>query len=499
MDGALVFFSIAACACALFLRLLPHRMATGTLAVDHWYWKAYLETLHRDRQFPPILPQYLFDEHQWYPPLFPRLMAALPEALFTRYNFEVSIGIDLMRMVLLLGGTAWLTGGEPYAVLMAGLVYATTPILISYNTQLNPRGLGALFLDGLALLFVWLVLFDGPIWAWGVVLGLAGLILLTHKMTTQLFWFLCLVGGIAFHEWRFFALIPGSIAAAMLLSNGFYWKILRAHWDVVTFWNRNWRWLQAHPILESPIYGEPGYETSTKFHRKGLAGMIRHLSYLSGFSPAAWILTVLWVIGLASFNYTPVSVWIVGWMQVTLLFSLLTVFIHPLKCLGSGYYYLYNAAFPTALITGMLLTGKELPEFAWVGVAAALGGNLLSLLFYYGTLRTRSPKSDEQFEHVIEYLKTMPKGIIMCLPPQWYDEIAYKTGQPVLWGAHGYGFKLLEPVFPRLLLPIQDAVRRYRIRYLVSSEGYLPDRFLAELQSDSVVKFGNYRVFLTKS
>ena len=93
----------------------------------------------------------------------------------------------------------------------------------------------------------------------------------------------------------------------------------------------------------------------------------------------------------------------------------------------------------------------------------------------------------------------MPKGMIMCLPPQRYDEVAYKTGQPVLWGAHGYGFKLLEPVFPRLLLPIQDAVRRYRIRYLVSSEGYLPDRFLAELQSDSVVKFGNYRVFLTKS
>src|SRR5712692_7694964 len=65
MDGVLVFFSIAACAFALFLRLLPNRMATGTLAVDHWYWKVYRETLRCDHQFPPILPQYLFDEHQW--------------------------------------------------------------------------------------------------------------------------------------------------------------------------------------------------------------------------------------------------------------------------------------------------------------------------------------------------------------------------------------------------------------------------------------------------
>lgn len=122
---------------ALGLRLLPHLLISGGIGVDHWFWKTYIETYRQERQFPPVLPRYVFDEQQWYPPLFPLLMSHLPPVLFERYGHYVSIIIDLMRMALLLGATYWLTKGAVSAVFVAGLVYATSAILISYNMQLN--------------------------------------------------------------------------------------------------------------------------------------------------------------------------------------------------------------------------------------------------------------------------------------------------------------------------------------------------------------------------
>jgi len=481
---------------AFFLRFLPHHIARDTAAVDHWYWKSYIETYRQHRRFPPVLPKYLLDEQQWYPPAFPLLMAALPEVLFARYSFWISIGIDLLRMGLLLGATAWLTGGDLRAVMMAGLMYATTPILISYNTQLNPRGLGALFLDGFILLLVWILLFDGPLWAWIPLLVLAGSILLTHKMTTQLFWFLCLVGGFALQDWRLLALIPASIAAAFCMSGGFYWKVLQAHWDIVSFWHRNWRWLQAHLIKESPIYREPGYETPTKFHRRGLEGVVRHLRYLFGFSPAVWVLIALWGGGVFNnIERNPLTDWTEGWVVATFLFALLTVFVPFLKCLGSGYYYLYNAAFPAALMAGLLSIGQGWSTLGCVGVAAAVGSNLLGLAVYYRQLSRRAPSIDQKFDEVIDYLRRLPKGVVMCLPSQWSEVVAYQTEHSVLWGAHGYGFRKIEPLFPRLMLPIREIIARYHVRYLIAQQDYLPESFLESLPSRTIRTFDQFTVF----
>jgi hypothetical protein len=55
------------------LRFFPKVLAGDNLGVDHWYWKAYIETYKRNKQFPPVLTQYILDEFQWYPLYFPCL------------------------------------------------------------------------------------------------------------------------------------------------------------------------------------------------------------------------------------------------------------------------------------------------------------------------------------------------------------------------------------------------------------------------------------------
>src|SRR5437773_12036574 len=98
---------------AYVLRVGSHWLAPRGLGVDHWFWKSYVETYRRERRFPPDLPQYILDEAQWYPPLYPMLMARLPARLFDAWSHHVALLIDLARLALLLAVTAWYCDGAP--------------------------------------------------------------------------------------------------------------------------------------------------------------------------------------------------------------------------------------------------------------------------------------------------------------------------------------------------------------------------------------------------
>ena len=177
-------------ALAAGLRLIPVFLAPQGAGVDHWFWKSYVEALRRDRAFPPVLPQYLLDEKQWYPPLFGLTLARLPDSIIDRWSPQVAIAIDLARMVLLLFVAAWQSNGDGVVMCIAALVYATTPIQISYNIQLNPRGFAAIMLDSVLLILLWAMSQQGQWYSWIFIIALGGLVLLTHKMTTQLMVFI---------------------------------------------------------------------------------------------------------------------------------------------------------------------------------------------------------------------------------------------------------------------------------------------------------------------
>jgi hypothetical protein len=482
---------------ATALRAMPILLSPRGLGIDHWYWKTYVDTYRRERRFPPSLPLYLLDEHQWYPPLFPLLLAKLPDMVFRRVESFIAVAIDLARMVMLLVFAYVNTGGDLTVVTMAGLLYATTPIQVSYNVQLNPRGLGALMLD--ALLILLLVQLDrgGPFWLWGVIAGLSGLIPLTHKMTTQLFWFLVAGTALVYRQAALLLVIPCSVALALLISRGFYWKVLRAHWDIVSFWNRNWRWIGADPVRESPVYGDPNYERPSKLHRKGVRGAVQQAVILFASNPAAWIGCLLVYERLSM--QSPVlffPTYLLVWLLLQCLFACATTFVTPLKCLGAGYLYLFNTSLITSLLLGTAFKQTLIPSMSRPFILLALACNIFALAAYFVHFY-RNPRArvHEGLEQIIEALRAFPRGVVMCLPASWYEVVAYKTGHPVLWGGHGYGFEKLEPTWPRLLIPLREVLRRYDVRYLVTMSGVLPPQLAAELPAATCISCGDYRLY----
>ncbi len=485
---------------AIFIRLVPHYLTPHGSGVDNWFWKAYIEKYRRDGNFPPMLQQFILDKDQWYPPIFPLLMARLPRIIFDHYNYLIAIVIDMLRMLFVMGSVFCITEGRVAPTLVAGTVYAVTPILISYNSQMNPRGLGALFLDIVIVLVLLLVWHAAPLWLWILAAIFSGLILLTHKMTTQLFWFLCLAFWALSGNWRILLLIPVSIIMALMLSKGFYIKVLRAHWDIVTFWNRNWRWLSAHPILESPIYGVPGYETPTKYYRSGLIGLCRRALYLIGFNPWAWSLLVAFFWMHMSGGYLrPEALWIIRWIEAILLFAVATTFISAMRCLGHGYLYTYNSSFPAALASGIIWGSAKHDVFVSIILLFTLFICVVVIAFYIQTLlKSKTLKVDSFMNNALERLRLLPEGVVICFPQHWHDVAAYKSGKHVLFGGHGYGYKLLEFIFPRLKVPISGVIRKHNVKYLFTYEGYLPKNFISDLPCADIEEFGQYRLYRFK-
>jgi hypothetical protein len=482
---------------AAAIRSLPHLLAPAGAGVDHWFWKSYVETYRRNRVFPPVLPQYTLDDKQWYPPLFPLLLARLPPGLFESYSPVIAIGIDMARMLLLLGAAHWLSDGNLVVIAMAGLIYATIPIQTSYNVQLNPRGLGALMLELVLMLLLWVYALDGAWWVWIPIVVLSALILLTHKMTTQLLWFMVLGTAVIYHRPLLVALIPASILAALVLSRGFYWKVLRAHWDIVSFWNRNWRWIGADQLRESPIYGDGSYERPQKLHRSGLKGLAWQCYVLFGFNPSVWIACLLVYDRLVLESPRLIyPTYLLVWLLLPCIFALLTTFTPVLKCLGAGYLYVYNTSLLAALLLALSFQYTRAPEFSTPIVALALALNTAGLATYYVRFyRDRRARVDSGLNAMIDALRPQPRGIVMCVPGSWYEVVSYKTGHPVLWGGHGYGFKRLEPTWPRLLMPIGELLRRYDVRYLLTMDGVLPPTVMAELPPAAVIAHEEYRLY----
>ncbi len=479
------------------LRLVPQWLAPGGAGVDHWYWKTYVETYRRERTFPPILPQYVLDEHQWYPPLFPLLMATLPRQVFDSSSHAIAIVIDLCRLILLLGVAYWQSDGNLGVIVLAGLIYATVPIQTSYNIQLNPRGLGALMLEVILMLLLWIYSLHGSWWLWVPVVVLSGLILLTHKMTTQVFWFVVLGTAIIYRRWLLLFLIPGSMAAAFVLSFGFYRRVLRAHWDIVSFWNRNWRWIGADQLRESHIYGDGSYERPEKLHRSGLKGFVWQLYVLFGFNPAVWIACLLVYERLAL--PSPMLIYptyLLVWLLLPCMFALLTTFVSPLKCLGAGYLYVYNTSFLAALLLSLTFQYTRIPQFSTPFVLLALLLNVAGLVTYYVRFyHDQRSRVDTGLSAIIDVLRPQSIGVVMCIPANWYEVVSYRTSHPVLWGGHGYGFKRLEPTWPRLRVPIAELLNRYKVRYLLTMDGMLPSAFVADLPPARLVTHQNYRLY----
>ena len=475
MDKTGLTIIIIVCLAVLgrLIRFRPLRI-NPTIGVDYWYWLLCAEDVKKRRTLPPKLPYFMLEmEEQWYPPLFAGILALLPMRWLRDHGGKISQLVDLLHGFTIFFGVLWFSQSLAIAILSV-LSYMVAWFPLSYNTQLQPRGLANLLLT-IIMVGLWFYIKTHFISIWMGVLALSVLLLFLHKMTVQM-WVIYLLGfGVWTWDWRVLVLIPGSVFLAVIVSKGFYIKMMKAHWDIVSFWHENIKHLGSHQYYESPLYRKDGF-ISTAFHRGGLRHQIRKLFSLYKYNAFILLLPVLAYHAI----HTPQGeledyLWV--WLGSACLWTLLTTFVPHFVALGGGHYYVYQTFFPLFVLTGLSIQSMSVSLQGWLFVAWGIGF-VYSVVKWERYCRSVSGQGTStvgnDLKEVLDFLKTLTKDGVYCIPFTLPDATAYWTRKKVFWGGHSYGFHdLLKPYFPIMRENLNETLKQKSLNYLIFWRGYL--------------------------
>jgi hypothetical protein len=445
------------------------------LGVDQWYWLLCAEDVKRRRKLPPKLPYFMLEiEEQWYPPLFAGLLALLPIRFLEKNGGKISQLIDLLHGLLIFLAVLW-TSGSILVAFLSSFSYIIAFFPMSYNFQLQPRGLANLLLT-LAMGGLWFYIDTGSFGFWLGVLILSVILLFLHKMTVQM-WIVYLLGfGVWAWDWKILLLIPASVLLALVVSKGFYIKMLKAHWDIVSFWNENIHFLGGHQYYESPIYNK-GDSKSTYWQRKSFRRLFSRLMFIPYYNIFALLLSpplIYYAIfhpqeKLANFLWT--------WLVLTYIWAFSTTLLPYFRALGAGALYIYQSFFPMFLLISLLIPTMPAHFQWWLFTFWGLG-ILIAMVQWEKHCRSISTNKKaaigKDLIEVLNYLKQLPKDGVFSIPFQLLDGTAYWTHKKVFWGGHSYGLHtLLKPYFPIMREDVKKTLKNEPINYLLFWRGYL--------------------------
>ena len=466
--GALAFFARTA--------VLLGREPGG---VDAWYYLAYARAFRRKPGFRVRMTQYLLqDEEQSYAPVFPSLLALLPERILARSFWAISPAIDCLTLLLLFLLALKITA-VPVVAVVAALAYALSPTLISETRALSPRSFGVLLHAASMVLLLRAVM--GPQWTWVAAALLSGAILFLSSATAMASYvFVASSLTLFYADARYLGLALASMGVAWVVSLGHLGRVFDNYNQAVRFWIRHRRLFGSHPILDSPVYGGPRPRSTTHPKEPGFLGqgLGAQMLRLLGENPFLLVLPLtpdpggtwaqrrfVWAVSLSGFAVISTVVW-------------------PLRAFGPGRGYMKSAIFPTAYILAASIgSPRGLASPTGLATLAAIGASAVSIVFFLGYMRG---KKDELTAHVPPGLKmlstrlaALPEGGVVCLPGGYSDYVTYHTSRNVLWGSHNGSLNKFELVSPVWGERVEDAARRYGVRYLILERAYVDPAVLA--------------------
>jgi len=224
----------------LLIRILP-QIIFKIDTVDTYYHLTAAKQIWNERKIPINLNSFLIKGTYSYPPLLHLIISPFvgKQKIFpARF---IGIIFDFSSIILLYYVIGQTLGYE--VALIASLVYAMTPINIIESFSVTPRPLGWFFLN-VFLLTTFFSISNFSILLLMISVSSVIGILLSHKMATQSLFFISLSMGVIFliidYQVSFFILssLTLGIASTMIVSKGFYKKILYGHIVILRYFFR---------------------------------------------------------------------------------------------------------------------------------------------------------------------------------------------------------------------------------------------------------------------
>jgi hypothetical protein len=480
MGSTSLLLAAAAIGALAFLARTAVLLGREPGGVDAWYYLCYARAFRKHPSLRVRLPQYLLqDEEQSYAPIFPSLLALVPEKILARSFWAISPGIDCLTLTLLFLLALKLTA-EPTVALIAALAYAVSPTLISETRALSPRSFGVL-LHAASLVLLLRASIGVSHWTWTAAALLSGAFLyLSSATATASYLFVAGILTLVLGEPRHLLLAILAMGLAFALSLGHLGRVFSNYAHAVRFWIRHRKLFGSHPILDSPIYGGPRKRSSSRPHELGFLGqgLWPQMLRLLGENP------FLLVLPIVSVSPEPWPRALFLWAAALSAFAVISTLVWPLRAFGPGRGYMKSAIFPTAYVLAAAIgTPSGLLRPTGLATLAALLASVVSVVFFLIYMRG---KKNELNAHVPPGLRaqatrlaSLPGGGVVCLPGGYSDYITYRTERPVLWGSHNGSLDRFELVSPVWRERVEDAARRHGVRYLIVERSYIDPAALA--------------------
>jgi len=463
---------------------------------DAYYYLLCAEEFRKNKRIPIVLPPYylLESQEQWYPPGFTILVSLLPEEFLKKHYWAVAPAVDCLILALLYILTYLITGNIIVAVL-ASFLYSLTPIVISECSSLNSRPLGSLLLAAtMVSLFKFTDSYSPYFLISCLVTGF--FLLMTHKMSYQSLFFVLPMMSLIFWNPGYILIVLGIIVTTLLFSKGFFVKILKGQYDIMSFWNRNWKYIGAHQIYDSPIYGRESQGNPERLYQSGFKGLLKLIKRLGG---NVFIIMLIFPL----IFYPKLSLFdkqMLWWVILTYALAALTLFIPRFRFYGEGFKYLRLAAFPVCYLSILPIHyGWNVDYYFYplLGIATLLSLRSIVRSYRAFVLARGVPSlEDDSLSKVINFLRENSEvKAIACISCGLCDIIAYSCRKRVLWGTHTYGFKNVEPLFPVWRQPIASAVRKYEISHLLVNTDYVSPEVLKLSPDNMVFHTKQYQVY----
>lgn len=484
MSGGVVYaIGVGIALCGFALHSWP-RWFNRYFGVDNWRTLAAADYLRRGLPMDQYhLDRFLIPGASDYPPLFRYLIAAFPKSFIERMEWAVAPAMDALHSLWIFH-VGWILTRDLTFAIAAQIVHTTSPLVMMENSSMSTRPLASLLFS---LAFFPLVCLPPAHQSPGLVgIGLVflTLVFLTHRLTIQALWVLVLVFSVWDRSVFWITIYLAGTLLALLVSRGFYWRVLRGQFAMFGYWRRNLPYRYAHQVRGLPSAATPSREPDalTRLNQ----WVIRHGACVAVLAahPATLLLplAVWWLTrdpetlgGLDGFLAQRLVVWGIALGVAGLLIRQVPV----LRLIGDGERYLDAAVLPTALVVAALWTEAWQRPVPWL--AGLIGTTLLIALGTAVYLQIHVVVKDVKCSirpalwTILHYLKTsVPKGTkVAAIPIHLIPTVEYFTPCRVLSTDNSPAhITHLGQLYPYIRKPVPTLMAEYGIDYLVLNEAY---------------------------
>lgn len=459
------------------------RFFNNYFGIDVWTRLLEIDAVRKaQHKIPEVITKgFLIPGKFDYPPVFPWLFSYFPKRWLEKNQGLVSPFFDALTNLLVFA-IAVHTMGDIRIGLAAQAVYTFIPMIVLENSSLTPRSFGY-FTFTLAFYAMLLVYQSGGLLHRPLYLVMAivfsATVFLTHRFAAQSLFLIAIAATIFYQQATFFTILFFGFVAAIVVTSGYYLRVLKGHIYNMYFWiiNRDYRYWHQ-------VKGKVSAKKNTDF-----VGKIYF--YLNRFAPLALFGVNFWIVSgffYIAFLVTPlrpyvftINTWLplfLFWIIFFYLLATLVLSTRYLLFIGEGQRYLEMSAVPTAIVSGYLFVRFLDSPYRILTLVIFLLlnlGNLAMILLVQrtGVIKDRNRSLTPEMRQIFAYINKMkatPR--ILCIPHYMTTMLVYFTGADIFVNADNEGVLQLIGVFPLVTKSITDKIKTYKITHILLKESF---------------------------